>query len=885
MRTFREALHAAGLVAVLGTAIVLATISFSRCAHAQDTSHSLRGGYAVLLASSPAPAALSVMITVDVDSVALTAALHDIARRAKVGIVYDRSLPGLTEPVSLHLANVTAAAALLRLLDGKPLDVLVSPSGQIVLVRHAARPGQLRGVVLDSAGAPVPNAFVELDSTRRAAVSAGDGSFAFLRVAPGAYTMRIRRLGYHPAVTTVRLTDGDVSVAPVVVTLEPTPVPLTAVVVSPGYFGLMAQQIGAPQTLDREEIRTRPQLGDDLFRSINRLPGLSSNDFSAGFHVRGSELDQMYVTFDGVQLVEPFHLKDLESALSILDVGTVEGIDLTTGGFTSEYGGRLGSLLSIRSVEPDASTMRTTLGLSITNLRLQSEGGFAGGRGSWLVAARRGYLDLALKLAGINDSISPVYSDVFAKTAWTINDHHRVTMHVLDAEDGLHYTDTDGRIRSLYSSRYAWLTWDAQVGERLSGQTVLSAKGLTWSRVGTPSFKQNDDVHDHRTFRDFSAREDWTVELSDRAAIKFGGEAHSLRAMYDYTGIRTTTSVIGNTVVQAVKTIDAELAPTGNYLGAYVAPRLAIASWLTAEAGARVDRASYSHDDVVSPRLNVVANVTPSTSVRASVGRYDQPLPIYALQVGDGVQTFAPADISNQSAVSVEQRVGQGLSVRVEAYDREIVREHPRYINLRQDTQVFPEFPPDRVLLPATSGRSHGVELMTRRQVASGFEWTASYAIASVTDDVNGLALPRTYDQRHTAYIDGSYHPAGAGWRFSAAWQTHSGWPQPPIAFVVDTVRPGPPPSISVHQTTGPLSALGAQRLPWYRRLDLRYTRDVMTSRGQISFFADLFNVFNATNPRYDDYSISVINGKVISRPVPNSQVGRLPSAGISWIF
>src|SRR5262249_53897825 len=108
---------------------------------------------------------------------------------------------------------------------------------------------------------------------------------------------------------------------------------------------------------------------------------------------------------------------------------------------------------------------------------------------------------------------------------------------------------------------------------------------------------------------------------------------------------------------------------------------------------------------------------------------------------------------------------------------------------------------------------------------------------------------------------------------------------QPPFTVTVDTVRPGPPPTVSVFSTYGPLSALGEQRLEWYRRLDVRYTHDIETSRGEVSFFADLLNVFNATNPRYNNYSISYNNGKLSVRPVPNSQIGRLPSAGVSWKF
>ena len=449
---------------------------FARWAEAQDTSATLRGNYTVI-GSTSATAAMSTRIDVAVDSLTRGAVLQDIARRAGIGIVYDRALPDLTRRLSLH-ASGSASELVLRALEGTRLEALLSASGRhVVIVSRSARPAQLHGVVLDSAGAAVSAARVELRGTPFATNSATDGSFTFGRVPPGGYELRVRRVGFRPATREVRLGDQNADVDPTIVTLETAPVALSAMVVSPGYFGIMTQQVSAAQTLGHEQIRTRPQLGEDLFRSINRLPGLSSDDFSAGFHVRGADVDAMYISLDGVQLIEPFHLKDLEGALSILDVQTVSGIDLTTGGFTSEYGNRLGSVLAIRSIEPGASTTSTTLAASVTNLRAQSQGTFASGRGSWLVAARRGYLDLALKLANTSDSLSPVYSDVFAKATWSLNERNRLAIHAIGAKDELRYNEDGGVIESAYGSGYAWLTWDTQPSERVSGTTVASISG------------------------------------------------------------------------------------------------------------------------------------------------------------------------------------------------------------------------------------------------------------------------------------------------------------------------------------------------------------------------------------------------------------------------
>src|SRR5581483_11670318 len=213
----------------------------------------------------------------------------------------------------------------------------------------------------------------------------------------------------------------------------------------------------------------------------------------------------------------------------------------------------------------------TSLGASVTNLRFQSEGGFGNGRGTWLVAARRGYLDLALKLAGTSDSLSPVYADVFAKAAWTFSDRNHLALHALGATDALDYKADDGTIQSAYRSGYSWLTWDLRPADQLSGQTVVALSGLSWLRNGSPRFsgQLNQAVHDHRTFGDVSARTDWSVALGDRAVLKLGGETHDSRATYEYRASRYSTVRTGGGAALVNTTASVDLSPAGQTLGLY----------------------------------------------------------------------------------------------------------------------------------------------------------------------------------------------------------------------------------------------------------------------------------------------------------------------------
>src|SRR4051812_31335487 len=100
-------------------------------------------------------------------------------------------------------------------------------------------------------------------------------------------------------------------------------VKLAEVVVTPSRFGVADERVGVGATLTAAELETLPQIGNDLYRSIARLPGLAADDFTAAFWVRGAPNRELLARLDGVELIEPFHLKDIDGALSIVDPTTI----------------------------------------------------------------------------------------------------------------------------------------------------------------------------------------------------------------------------------------------------------------------------------------------------------------------------------------------------------------------------------------------------------------------------------------------------------------------------------------------------------------------------------------------------------------------------------
>ena len=94
--------------------------------------------------------------------------------------------------------------------------------------------------------------------------------------------------------------------------------------------------------------------------------------------VRGEPSDGLLVTLDGLPLLEPFHLKDMGDALSIVDLASLGSAELMTGGPSAEYGDQIAGVFRLQTLTPRIDRHRAGAGLTLTNLRGMTQGGFAG---------------------------------------------------------------------------------------------------------------------------------------------------------------------------------------------------------------------------------------------------------------------------------------------------------------------------------------------------------------------------------------------------------------------------------------------------------------------------------------------------------------------------
>ncbi|HKS25264.1 MAG TPA: TonB-dependent receptor [Thermoanaerobaculia bacterium] len=655
----------------------------------------------------------------------------------------------------------------------------------------------------------------------------------------------------------------------------PMPVTIEEIVVTPSRFTILREEAESRQFLSREEVRRVPHLSDDLYRAIGRIPGTTSADVSARFNLRGGEEDEVLVLVDGAEIHDPFHVRDLYRAFSTIDAEAVGSVDVLSGGYPAEYGGRMSGVVDISTLSPTEN--KQELGVSLLNTRLLSQGTFAESRGSWLFSLRRGYLREVLTLVEDNSDINPRYYDLLGKVQWTLGERTVVSAHVMASRDRLTLHDGPGTTaRAGYDDRYAWLNLRRSWTAALFTQSVLTWSTMGRDRKGTFDNEfdlQRGQLEDHHRSTSVTLKNDATLHLSPRQLLKFGATAKRVRARFDVEGssvIPFAIFALGSPPREVRRSV--HVRPGGTELDAWVADRVRVSDRIVAEAGLRAGSESYTPDGVhVSPRLNVGWTLSPHTSVRAAWGWFHQPQAIHELQVEDGVTEYREAQRAEHRVLGVEHSFRGGAEARLELYDKSLTHLRPRYTNLYDRLLVFPELRADRIRIAPESGHARGAELLVRSDAARPISGWLSYTFARVTDRIDGRDVPRDWDQPHAVTFSLNYQ-RGPQWNFNLAGTWHSGWPTTPVLARVEGT-----------QLMTELGPRASTRLPDYQRLDFRASH----TAGPFSFFVELFNLLGHENvTRVSTFEFQQdANGAVTASPVTESVIGILPSFGVTWRF
>jgi len=213
------------------------------------------------------------------------------------------------------------------------LCALLGPmAGRVAAQDPAAPPAkptayEVTGIVKDSSGAPVPEAYVaviESGTLRRQVATDAAGRFAFRDVPAGPIAIRVRRLGYQPRTIDVLL-GATAATTFLEIIVTPAPAQLEEVRVEPNPVGRLRefydhrrQRRSFARFLELADIRRiAPTTASELFRTV---PGITIRAATTGgntIRIRGC---QPTVWVDGQRIPGA----ELDDVVQPSDIGGIE---------------------------------------------------------------------------------------------------------------------------------------------------------------------------------------------------------------------------------------------------------------------------------------------------------------------------------------------------------------------------------------------------------------------------------------------------------------------------------------------------------------------------------------------------------------------------------
>jgi hypothetical protein len=738
--------------------------------------------------------------------------------------------------------------------------------------------GALRGTVFDEATLePLAGVNVLLEGTVLGAATDLDGRFDIPRVPVGVYNVRVQYIGFETrtltdvVVSSSRATNLDVRLAEMVI--QGSEVTITA-----GFFQRQRETPVSRVGFNPEEIRRSPGSGQELSRILAALPGVASGgDINQDLMVRGGSPNENAFYIDNILMPGVAHFSlpggSSNGPIGIVNTDLIADAQFSAGGFQASFGNYLSSVTEITYREGNRNGLQGDALFSMAGLGFNAEGGFSQRRGSFLVSARRSYLDLIA--SALNTGGAPRYSDVQAKLVYDPNQRNRLTGLLIWGKSRFD-TSIDEAIEQGLTNAFS--TGNVQVTAGINHRYIWKSSGFTQTSVsysnkvddilGTrisngSTTERFDIVNDFFFFRSVSR-----YAVSTNLNLEFGGDARYEWHQYDYF-IESYRDRLGNFRPEVNQDITIEGLLAGVYaMGSYrVQPR-----W-TLTGGFRADYTQYNGNIDIAPRISSNVAVTERLDFSLAYGIYYQPNTRYLMSRDRDTRK-----LENMRAMHYVAGLGYQLTEDTRLAFEVYLKEYDQIPRHRQGAgEVFvPEYMPDNFLgthgVLASDGRAraYGVDLLLQKKLAQNLYGMVSIsAFRSKYEAFDGTWYNRNYDNRLLLNVIGGYRP-NERHEFSARWSFQGGGPWTPFDQSA---------SIATGNGIFDMTRFNAERLPDYHTLYLRADRRVFFQRSSMVTFVELWNTYGRRNLAGYYWS------STRQETVGVRQFGFLPVGGVKFEF
>lgn len=542
-----------------------------------------------------------------------------------------------------------------------------------------------------------------------------EGNF-ILKLENGAYSLKFSLIGYQSVVKTdVIIRSGNETYLNI--KLSQSSLELDEVKVSADYFdkSTIENPLSAV-SLDAEEVRRSPGSSQDFQRILQAMTGVSfSNDQNNELLVRGGSPNENLTVLDNIEIHSTNHYPNEYNSggpINMVNVELLEDIQFSTGGFNSKYGDKLSSVITLNTREGTRNRILAgVFNFSMAGIGAVLEGGINSGRGSWILSARKSYIDLIA--SGFGLTAIPHYYDIQFKAAYDLASKQKITLVGIYGNDKITIDGETDKERPEFSSSI-----DSIDVEFINVKQYQYAFGATlkslWNKdlysiitVSNNRFNSKLDVGKFYTERIFdengkvkknnklsyrnifnessengetALRTEFVFQTYKNWEVNFGGAVKFIQYYNQQTVDADTTrydinedGIFDAVITQEPVKINYNFDPfkhNKNYI--YINNKIkTLNDRLIFNLGFRYDTFTYSKKSNISPRVSLSYQIIPLlSSINFAYGEYfqTQSLPLYGDRYQSEVNRYLDNSLARHFVLGYEQILDEGLKLNIEGY-------------------------------------------------------------------------------------------------------------------------------------------------------------------------------------------------------------------------
>lgn len=809
-------------------------------------------------------------VSLHLENVTLEETLQTLSRETGLEFSYGSRKIDLEQKISIHAEEFSIAAVLDLVCSMAGIEYIIVED-HIVLrpVRATLTPVPggpfhytLNGYIRDQrSNESLIGATVYVASLEKGTIS-NEFGFYSLTLPGGSYNILFSYLGYETLKSQTDLTE-DLFMD---IRLDQESSMLEEVVITRAedHVDLSMARTGNVNLAPRSVQRMPAFMGEhDVIKSLDAIPGISlQGDGSTLFFVRGGNKDQNLILLDDAPIYNPAHFLGL---FSTFIPEAVKDIRIYKGDIPAQYGGRLSSLIEVRTKDGDMNRVNFNGNLGLVAWKTSLEGPVSRGRSSYFLSARSSYIKWYVR--SLNPDIRKFnFYDFNAKFNIRMGNRDRLHVSGYAGQDYFSQGDAYNSSGISWSNLAGTLRWNHVFSDRLFTNTTLSSSKYDYFLI----LDVNREDSWHSNVGNLTLKTDFTWFASPDVNLRFGGKI----ARHDFNpgnlefGIDPVNPFLP--VVSKKTAHETDLYISNNHA---VTNRLNFRYGLRLSSWTNIGRASeytyefdiiqndlvpvdtfsygdgekYNNYTNLEPRLGVTWQFHPDKSIKASYAGTVQ----YLQLVTNSISPFTTLEVWLPSGPNIEPQVGDqfsvgffrrypeaGLDLSIEGFYKELYNQidYEDHAHMLLNPHIESE-------LRFGEGKAYGIEFLLRRNYGRLNGWIG-YSLSHTerkTEGVNqGRVYPASWDRPHdlSCYISYNLTP---GWILSANWM-----------YMTGSAFSSPTAFFRYNGYTVPIyTEKNNDRLPDYHRLDI--STEIRLNRQEKRFSHSLrftiYNLYSRKNP------------------------------------